>query len=295
MVAVDIDSLAFFTPLPWSKSESDDEYQRPFDVLSETTAHADSESDSIDESSSKPGSAQDSSSDSEVDIDCQTTIPSDVFARFLQAGKKAKRRGQHQLHWRNRHLVCQEDQCIDLQTTVPTDIFLSFLHAGEEARRRGQHQQQMEGSSRHLVRLSSHAGEEARGRGHQQQMETSTLETSPQTGTGPERYIHQEYEGIDCSTRNSACNVAQCPSNPGLLGKETVDQALCMSIDCSTRNSSSRIGQVPVKDKNDQRIASLCGHGCDDRLIFLLSMVRGSCLQHKPQVTWETSQDVDLV
>lgn len=280
-----MDSLAFFTPLPWSKSESDDEYQRHdgFDVLSETTApaHADSESESTDECSFKPGPAQDSSSESEVDIDCQTTIPSDVFARFLQAGKKAKRRGQHQLHWRNRHLVCQEDQCIDVQTTVPADIFLSFLHAGEEARRRGQHQQQMEGSSRHLVRI-----------------ETSTLEeTSPQPDTGPDRYMHQEDNGIDCSMRNysSRSKVAQCPSNPRLLGRETVDEVLCMSIDCSTRNSSSRIGQVPVKDKNAQRIASQCSHGCDDRLIFLLSMVRGSCLQHKPQVTWETSQDVDLV
>lgn len=266
-----MDSLVFFSPLPWSKSESDDK----------TAMHADSESDSTDESSFKPGSTTpDSSSESEVDIDCQTTIPSDVFARFLQAGKKAKRRGQHQLHWRNGHLVCQEDQCIDLQTTVPTDLFLSFLHAGEEARRRGQHQQQMEGSSRHLVRI-----------------ETSNLQTLPQPDIGPERDIHQEHNGIDCSTRNfsSRSKVAQCPSNPRLLGRETIDRDLCMSIDCSTRNSSSRIGQVPVKNKNDQRIASRCSYGCDDRLIFLLSMVRGSCLQHNPQVTWETSRDVDLV
>jgi len=277
MMDVHTDNLVFFSPRPCSKSESDG--HDGLDVLSDTTVHADSESESTDESF-KPGSTPDSSSESEVDIDCQTTIPSDVFARFLQAGKKAKHRGQHQLHWRNRHLVCQEDQCIDLQTKVPTDVFLSFLHAGEEARRRGQHQQQMEGSSRHLVRS-----------------ETSTLETSAQPDTGLERYIHQEHMGIDCSTRNSSSlsKVAQCPSNPRLLGRETVDQVLHMGIDCSTRNSSSCIGQVPFKDKRDWLIASQISHGCDDRLLFLLSMVRGSCLQHKPQVAWETSRAVDLV
>jgi hypothetical protein len=279
---VHTDSLVFFSPLACIKSESDDEYRghNGFDVLSDTTMHANSESESTDESWFKPGSTPDSSSESEVNIDCQTTIPSDVFMRFLQAGKKARRRGQHQLHWRNRHLVCQEDQCIDLQTKVPTDVFLSFLHAGEEARRRGQHQQQMEGSSRHLVRI-----------------ETSALETLAQPDTGLEGYMNQEYMGIDCSTRNSSSlsKVAQCPSNPRILGTETADQVLHMGIDCSTRNSSTCIGQVPVKDKKDRQIASLFSRGCDDRLLFLLSMVRGSCLQHKPQMAWETSRAVDLV
>eukprot|EP00930_Biecheleria_cincta_P002711 TRINITY_DN103703_c0_g1_i1.p1 TRINITY_DN103703_c0_g1~~TRINITY_DN103703_c0_g1_i1.p1 ORF type:complete len:296 (+),score=36.98 TRINITY_DN103703_c0_g1_i1:122-1009(+) len=290
--------MVFFSPFPWSKYASDHEHRHDgFDVLSETTVHADSESDSTDESSFKPGSAQDSSSESEVDIDCQTTVPADVFARFLQAGKKAKRRGQHQLHWRSGHLVCQEDQCIDLQTSVPTDVFLSFLHAGEEARRRGQHQQQMEGSSRHLVRVG-----------------TTFLETSPKPDTGLEGCINQEHMDIDCSTCNSSSRskVAQWPSHPRLLERETVGQTLHMGIDCSTRNSSSRskvaqcpsnsrllprntVGQVLFNDESDQPSTTRWSHGCDERLLFLLSMVRGTDLQHKPQVTSESSHAVDLV
>lgn len=293
---MDMDSSAFFTPLPWSESESDDKHLRHdgFDVLSETTVHGESESDSsTDESSSKPDPGQDSSSESEVDIDCQTTVPADVFARFLQAGKKAKKRGQHRVHWRNGHLVCQEEQCIDLQTTVPTDTFLSFLRAGEEARRRGQHQQQMEGSNRRLVRIESlletmpqsNVQEAGRPGQHQQQMEQSNRclerietfsEAMPQSNDRLAGYSAQVRLGVDCSTRNSRSNVAQCPSDPRPLRRDLV-------------------GQVQFNDKSERLITSQWSHGAHEKLLFLLSMVRGDGLQHEPQLTWDTTQAAELV